>query len=431
MYEKMELTTDEIRNGMYTGDKQKDLEMVNAFLSGGVNVKETSVEDVVAPDLTETVEEPTNEEPAVEGDEVELDQTQPVDPIEDQLSREQKYAEFLEQQAREERDRYLLESQKAKEDLDKERKAREELEKKLQELSLLNEQRPSMSDSPTDDELEEEDEYISDYAKKTRRMIEELASRLGDGPEVKQLKEEIGLLKSEYETERQRREELRRQQVEEENRKRSLDNIRDFQREFPEMKMSKDISEVENDYLQFRKDMAYLTKVRSHAELDKIIDDYRNGGEYKKLAESKGITMPKDYDIYQNIVEINDLKNGIKYDPNTGKEYPILNDEGERVKYRSFKEAYLVKTMEKRLREERVKAYKETAKKLTQLQSGAVELPTESVDSFSTGLTTEQETELLYADPKTYMNNPQKRELVRSVYQKRGLNPPTYRGQKI
>ena len=56
----MEMTAEEIRRGAYTGDKEKDTQMINAFLSGQVSVKQEGVveESVTSNDtVTETPEE--------------------------------------------------------------------------------------------------------------------------------------------------------------------------------------------------------------------------------------------------------------------------------------------------------------------------------------------------------------------------------------
>jgi hypothetical protein len=214
------------------------------------------------------------------------------------------------------------------------------------------------------------------------------------------------------------------------SRRKVFNGIREFQRNFPELQTSKDIEEIEKEYHQFRKDMARATKVSSVYELEKVLSDYFAGGEHKRMAEQKGIRPPEDYQKYLTFVELKDLKNGVQYDPVTGKEIPILNDEGNQVKYRSMEEAYIVKNYKRELEEARKRSSKEIAKKLSEANSGAVQLPSDYVGPAVTGMTVDQERAILKMHPREYMNDPQKFELVKKFYNNLGLDVPQYRGRK-
>jgi hypothetical protein len=161
------------------------------------------------------------------------------------------------------------------------------------------------------------------------------------------------------------------------------------------------------------------------------VSDYLNGGNTKQIADEKGLKLPPDYDKYQAIVELNDMKRGVRYDSVIGKEVPILNDDGEQVKYRSFEEAYRVKNYYDEISNARRQASKDIAKKLDEAKNGATVLRNEQVDQFTAGLTADQEKEIINWHPREYMNNPEKLELVKQVYAKRGLEIPQYRGRKI
>lgn len=429
-YEPMEMTAEEIRQGAYTGDKEKDLQMINAFLSGNVSVKqEVSNEEPATLDNTVT-------ETSTEGETV----TEPDFDAEEE-ERKRRYEQFLKEkelaaQIEEERKKQLLIAKQKEEEIKKEREARLELEKKLKELSELQQtktQQQSTTDSYTDDS---EEEFVSDYAKGTREKVDRLESLINEfgsnHPKVKELEEEIRAFREEFKVVMEERQRKAREEEEKRQRDKLYGGIREFQNRYPELKTTVDIEEVDRQYQQFRNDMAVAIKAKSVFELEQAIADYFAGGDYKKIADEKGIKAPADYDKYQAIVELYDMKRGVKYDPVTGKENPILNDEGQRVTYRSLEEAYYVMNREKELADMRRKSSQEIAKKISQINGGAVELPSNmNGQVVQQGYTKDQVNTLLNTDIKAIINDPVKLDEFKRLSIAMGYDAPVYRGRKL
>jgi DNA repair exonuclease SbcCD ATPase subunit len=430
-YEPMEMTAEEIRQGAYTGDKEKDLQMINAFLSGNVSVKQQEVSNEEPATLDNTVTETSTEGETV---------TEPDFDAEEE-ERKRKYEQFLKEkelaaQIEEERKKQLLIAKQKEEEIKKEREARLELEKKLKELSELQQtktQQQSTTDSYTDDS---EEEFVSDYAKGTREKVDRLESLINEfgsnHPKVKELEEEIRTFREEFKVVMEERQRKAREEEEKRQRDKLYGGIREFQNRYPELKTTVDIEEVDRQYQQFRNDMAVAIKAKSVFELEQAIADYFAGGDYKKIADEKGIKAPADYDKYQAIVELYDMKRGIKYDPVTGKENPILNDEGQRVTYRSLEEAYYVRNREKELADMRRKSSQEIAKKISQINGGAVELPSNmNGQVVQQGYTKDQVNTLLNTDIKAIINDPVKLDEFKRLSIAMGYDAPVYRGRKL
>jgi DNA repair exonuclease SbcCD ATPase subunit len=425
------MTAEEIRQGAYTGDKEKDLQMINAFLSGNVSVKQQEVSNEEPATLDNTVIETSTEGETV---------TEPDFDAEEE-ERKRKYEQFLKEkelaaQIEEERKKQLLIAKQKEEEIKKEREARLELEKKLKELSELQQtktQQQSTTDSYTDDS---EEEFVSDYAKGTREKVDRLESLINEfgsnHPKVKELEEEIRTFREEFKVVMEERQRKAREEEEKRQRDKLYGGIREFQNRYPELKTTVDIEEVDRQYQQFRNDMAVAIKAKSVFELEQAIADYFAGGDYKKIADEKGIKAPADYDKYQAIVELYDMKRGIKYDPVTGKENPILNDEGQRVTYRSLEEAYYVRNREKELADMRRKSSQEIAKKISQINGGAVELPSNmSGQVVQQGYTKDQVNTLLNTDIKAIINDPVKLDEFKRLSIAMGYDAPVYRGRKL
>lgn len=430
-YEPMEMTVEEIRQGAYTGDKEKDLQMINAFLSGNVSVKQQEVSNEEPATLDNTVTETSTEGETV---------TEPDFDAEEE-ERKRKYEQFLKEkelaaQIEEERKKQLLIAKQKEEEIKKEREARLELEKKLKELSELQQtktQQQSTTDSYTDDS---EEEFVSDYAKGTREKVDRLESLINEfgsnHPKVKELEEEIRTFREEFKVVMEERQRKAREEEEKRQRDKLYGGIREFQNRYPELKTTVDIEEVDRQYQQFRNDMAVAIKAKSVFELEQAIADYFAGGDYKKIADEKGIKAPADYDKYQAIVDLYDMKRGIKYDPVTGKENPILNDEGQRVTYRSLEEAYYVRNREKELADMRRKSSQEIAKKISQINGGAVELPSNmNGQVVQQGYTKDQVNTLLNTDIKAIINDPVKLDEFKRLSIAMGYDAPVYRGRKL
>lgn len=411
---------EDVVTSMHTGDKKQDLETINAVLSGNIVIG--SQEDAnIIPQQTEST--PVEGQPKVEDD----IQSQPVvDPLEDEIERQKRYTEMLEKRRREEYETYLREKQDTEKKLNEERKNREELEKRLQELEQLKKERPSENSTSIDDD----EEYQNEYTKRTRRMIEELKQEVGyNNPAVQQLIDKVNRIETEYETEKAERKKFQDQKKQNEDREKFLNGIRQFLINHSEIKPSRDITEIDEDYKRFRQDIAYLSKAQSVVELERAIDDYKKNGKIKELADQNGIKPVQDLATYDLITELVDFKDGVKYDSSLGKHVPILDENGVQVRYRSLDEAFNVKNYYENLTNSKRQAYRDVSAKLEQINNAPVVLKDEQLDSFSTGLTVDQEQEIINMHPKEWINNPEKKKLVELVYNKRGLEIPKYRGR--
>jgi len=440
MYESTEMTLDQIQTGMWTGDKQKQLEMVNAVLTGSVVPK---TEDAVStggtdggrPEEGQSVEPTTTDgqlSPSFDSSvntESESEVTPLIDYEQEERERQARLNEFRAQQAQDEKERILLEKRETEERLEEERKANEELKNRLQMLTELQSQQHQAPNGTTNDD--EDDEYVSDYAKRTRKELEELkAMYSANDPRIQKFIEKADQYEAKIQSELEARERQRAKEAADEAERKAYGSIREFQRTVPELQTSVDIQEVEKEYFQFRRDLSSATKAKSKEEFDRYMLDYFKGGEVKKLADGKGITLPKDYDTYQKVVELADMKRGVTYDPTLGKEIPILNDEGRQVTYRSLEEAYRVKNYPDEMNRIRKQVIQDYQNKLNEARSGARTLDNETTVQFTGGLTTDQVKQVLAWKPHEFINDPERRELVKQVYRSQGLDSPKIRGMK-
>lgn len=430
-----EFTPEQIATGnVYTGDKTKDLDIANSILTGQYSVidqpvveppvGDTPVSDTpIGVDETTVVTDPNGEvtQAAVDLEEAE---------------NQRRYEEFqrqieLENEIKRKEHESLLKLKEKEDLLNKEKQAREDLERRLQELTELQQlklQQTSTSNGSTDDN--EDDLYVSEYTKQIKRTVDELKETFGK--DNAELKEKLAQFEEQNRVVLEEKRKREAEELEKKSRDKTFNTIRDFQKKYSELSTSKDIEEVEKEYLRFRSDMAALTKAKNAYELEKAINDYMSGGDYKKIADSRGIKMPDEYSKYQEISELYRMKHGLKYDPVTGQDVPILNDEGVQVRYSSLEEAYKVKNIDRLIEDARKRSFKEVAQKLTTVNNSARELPSDNVGSISVpGITPEMEAEVMNWNPKYFINDPQKREIFRKVYLSRGMTPPSYRGQQI
>ena len=426
--EKAVLSTEEIMNGMNTGDPKKDLDMVNTVLSQNYELKSNGDKSVIAEDVVNN----SVEQNAVDttSDNQVLNDNNAVQEKELEIERQRKYNELTEQRRKEEYDKYLKNLQDKENQIVSEKRAKEELQNKLQQLQELQNRQPDSS-SNSSEKLDEEDEtYVSEYTKKTRQMVEELRASVGAAnPVVTELTEKISKIEQEYNREKSERQKFEEQKKQEAEDQKTYDTIRQLQSKYSDLKTNKDIKTIEDEYLRFRKDMAFLVKAKNHLDLEKAISDYFGNGVTKKQADENGIKFPDEYDKYKRIVELHDTRRGIRYDPVIGKEIPILDDTGKQVRYRSLEEAYRVLNFDEEVTKQKRQAYRDTSRKLEEINSNPSTLDVTETEQFQTGISPEQENEILNWSPREYMRDPDKLKLVEMVYSKRGLEVPRYRGR--
>jgi len=422
IFEKVE----DVITQMNTGDLKQDNQVVNAILNGKVQIekKEEPITETNVENSVNIISQEQNK------DNIDNSSVSIIDPLKDEVERQKRYNEMLEKRRQEERENFLRINKENEDKLIKEQKDREELEKKLRELEQIkndNHQQTQLENSETDEE------FVSDYTKRTRQMIEELKQSIGnENPLVNQLRDQITNIEKEvadYKAEKAERKRFQDEKRQKEEQEKVFNDIRHFLTEHPELKPSKDIYEIDNEYKQFRKDIAYISHSQNLEELEKAIDDYKKGGPIKKLADQQGIKSVQDLDKYDSIAELLDFKIGLKYEPVLGKHVPILDENGVQVRYGSLNEAYNIKNYYDNLTNIKRQAYKNVSAKLEQFNSAPVVLQQDQTDTFSTGITLDQEKEILAMNPKEWTNNLEKRKMVELVYSKYGLEMPKYRGR--
>jgi hypothetical protein len=400
-----EMTEEEIRREMY---ENNNVDVINGVINGTIKAK-------VAVPETEEVSEPvvTNEivEDTVQNTE------QEVIPEIDELERIRRHNEFLKQQADEIKRREAEEKKQLVIEREKERKRNEELEQELQRLK----ENQAKNTSPISPTADEDDEYASDYSRRTRQMIEELKQSIGHNatsdPRVSEFIRKF--------EEKEREEENKRTE------RKQLDEIERFQSTYSELKTSKPITEIHKEYLSFIEELASAMNLKSNVQVKKAVEDYYKDGETKKIADKYGLKGPVDYDKYRIIVDLIDLKRGVEYNPYSGREEPILDDEGNRIRYRSLDEAYRVSNYSDEINRRVIGAHKDIQRKLSEINDAPVLMTATEVSQPEQVSTIETDRQLISLDPRQYEKNPELKKAVNEAYMRLGVEPPKYRGRKF
>lgn len=412
---------EELRQSFNTGDKAKDAEIINAYLTGQVVVGEQAQQSA---EEQSTQEHQVNDN--VEQSQIDASAAEEVKIVEarrkyeEELEKQRNYASLLEKQRQEEQQEYLRKLDEINRQKEAEKIAREESEKRLQQLQSLSTSSTVNADGTTDDE----EEYASSYNKQTREMLLKLQEQYGANNEV------VKRMAAEFENSKRERERLDAEERQRKAEQKLYDSISSLQSSYSELKTEKPLTEVRQDYRKFRNDIGMLVGAKTPAEIDKAVNEYLRGGAIAATAGKYGIAPPKDYEKYNTIVELIDMKNGVQYDPVLGKEIPILDDFGGQVRYRSLEEAYRIKTDADRIAKAKRDAFDTVAQKMNEFKNSAVTLG-DRTDAVTVGLTAEQEREVINWKPEVWMNDTEKKKLVEQVYLKYGMEMPRYRGRKF
>lgn len=408
----IEMTAEEIQREMY---ENNNMEVINGVISGKVKTKQDVAQQTVMNETNQNVVETT---PDVEG----VPTVEKADA--DEIERVRRHNEFLKQQQEELKEKEAKERLRILEEAAKEKKRREELE---EELQRLKEEKERQASTPVQNTIDEDEEYASDYSRRTRQELEELKKQIGSkDPRLDAIIEKF--------EKREAEERLIAEEKEQKRTERKLfDEIESLQTNRPELKTDKEIATIHKEYLSFIDELGAALNTKSHVQISKAVEDYYNNGDTKKIVEKYGLNPPtlNDYNNYKIVVDLIDLKRGVEFNPYTGKEEPILDDEGKQIRYRSLDEAYRVSHFYEERNKAKIQAHKEIQQKLASLNNGPVVMsgneaasPVE-VDSF------DRDRELISMHPRQYENNPQLKEAVFKAYAKLGVKPPEYRGRKF
>lgn len=405
---KMGLSYEEIKKKIDAGDQ----ETINGVIDGSivpeqVEVPQSTVDQIPVETTVEDIQQVTEPTP---------------NPLFNELEQQRKYAEMLAKREQEKQEEYFRKLEEYTENLNKEKKAKEELENRLRQLELQIDNKSTISQNDqTSLDTSDEDQFVSDYAKKTRQALEELQKKF---PEVTQITEELNSLKQVIASEKKEKEMIAAEEAKKRQQQQLFDSIREFQIANPELQTKKNIKELNDEYLQFRKDISYITNSKSIQELENAIEDYFKGGETKTKADQNGIKPIDDYEKFVKIMELIDLKEGVKYDPKKGDYIPITDDTGARIRYRSLSEAYKINNYYDELNNARKKAYQDVNRKLTQINGGPVVLAPTQTSTFETTMTADQIREIINWPVSMWKNNPQKRAMVEQAYSAIGSRMP-------
>lgn len=424
------MTVEEIRKGY----SENDMAVINGVLNNTIvpvteeekNQPEVSVEQEAAP-----VEEPEKDVS------VETPEEQPVEKKQiDETEQARRYAQLIEEQEKAKQAELQEEINEKNKKLEQEQRIREELETKLQELRTTETVQQPLQTPQPEAQTDENAEYESDYAKRTREMLEELKQQIqqsSSNSEILAFQAKIDeLQRKEEKREAERQAEKKRGKEAREQRKReelALLDVQDFQRKNPEYQLQRDYKDIDSDYRRFRKDIQYLSNAKTQKDLEDAIKEYYANGKMREIADEKGIREVPEYQKFEDILDLIDFKNGVKYNPETGQITAITNTEGRQVAYTSLDEAYKIKNFYSEVNKARLNSSNEIRTKLDQINNGPVLLSETETSKPDTSITPDIEREVMAMDPREAMKDPTKKKLYEAVYAKHGLEPPRIPGR--
>ena len=401
-----------------------DMEVVNGVLSGEIQPVEEEQEVTQQP-----IE---NEQNVVQQDEVapqtpEKDENvvQPDEEKEPEEDPREKYLRLKEEQFNSELQQKLQLLKDREEEVEREKRVREELEQELQRLKERVENPPVIT---VDEDDDDENEFITEYDRQSRKEIRELKQALLENNTTtnSDVAKRLEKLEKMIEDQREAQKKIELEKLHKEKRKRLFDEITNLQKTYPEISTPKPFEEIHTEYSKFRKDIATLVGAKSTYDLESAIDSYMKNGKIKEMADKNGITPIECLDKYLEIMALNDEKRGVTYDRYTGKEIPIVDDAGNRVVRRSLEEAYILKNYKKEINEARQRSFKDVQKKLEYVNNTPIQLKDEEVTPIQGGITPEQEREIINLDPRK-IKDPDTLRLYEQTFRKYGIEPPKIR----
>jgi hypothetical protein len=435
------MTEEEIKKGY----AENNMDVVNGVLRGEIKRAPEGYQPEAQPIEAPKVEDNKPVETVIPATTVEQPkEDKPIEPIIDEreveLERLRKYAETIEAQKREEVEQLLKEKAAAESKIEEERKARLEFERKLreqEERKILAETSPKSSEN-----VDEDDPYASDYSKKTRqevknleKTIEELkkTSPIANDPELKSALNDLKVYKEQIEQDKKQKAIEEQKKKTEEARNKLFAEIEGFQGKHEDLRTNIDVRRLNDEYLKFRENMRWLMKPKNDRELDRSLNqffDAATGEQLRQKATAAGIKPPEDYEKFQKLAELVDLKNGLEVNPITGDIQEIKDENGNRVRYRSIEEAYRVKHFYEDLNKARREATLDIKNKIEKLNERAITLDNKT--TAATGTTMSKEDAIKYIStitPDVYQKDPQKHSVIKEAYALLGMAPPKYRGR--
>jgi DNA repair exonuclease SbcCD ATPase subunit len=412
---------DEIQAGYDSGD----MEIINGVLEGTISLAPEQPTETFQETVVEQPVEQTVNPPIVEEDEEDVRSR--INHYEEELEREKRIREMEIQEAQrkfEETEAQRLALLKINAE---EKRKREEIENRLRELDRMSTTTQQSSDET------EEDEFVSEYTKKTRQMVEELRNQLGNNPKTAELEERIQKFEQ-MESERiQRQKELELMEQQRIQERRMYEDVGRLQTRYDELKTEKNIEDVHKEFEVFRKEFAQTLNVQGH-DLERSLMqffDAERGKDLRSQVEKRGLKVNNDIEKFVKIAELVDLMNGKEYDPVLQKFVPVLSQTGDPVRYRSLEEAYRVKHFNDITMAAKKRGIMEAKNQLEMLNNAPATLKNTETKPAGGGMTVEQANELINTPPERYANDPEMYNLVKRAYAMAGIEMPVYRGRRF
>ena len=395
-----------------------DMGVINGVLSGAIKSGEKPVETTVP-------EQVATNEPTEQVEEV-IDYSIVAKRQEEDIEKAKRYIEEIEKKKKEEIELKDIEKIALLKQIDEERKRREEVEKRIKEMDAQKPKGDSVYSA------EEDEELVSDYAKNTRKMIDDLKGQIGQtntsDPKIHEL--EARLKKFEQEAERVKVEEDKTRKAKEAE-ERIFNEVKTFQSKYPELQTKKNFGEVATEFNKFKESLASFAKVTSSEEVDRVLMSYFDENKGKKLREEAakiGIVAPDEAEKFVHIAELVDMTRGFEYDPILERFVQIKNSVGETVRYRSIEESYKVKNYYNEINNAKKKVAKQISTKLNTIQNSPVTIDNNETRPIENGLSNEQVGEIV-RNAELYVTDRNRYELLKRAYAKLRAPAPEYRGK--
>ena len=282
-----------------------------------------------------------------------------------------------------------------------------------------------------DDEDDDDLEYASTVAKNNRKLLEELKGQINStasNPVVEELEAKLARLEA-AERQREEKTEAERAKIAQSQAQNKLfDEITKLQNEVDTFRTEKNIKEIYGEFTDFKTRMADFISSTDESAINKAVYSALTGNSdkdraFRKTIENAGIDIPSDGQTYMQLADVVDLKNGQRYNYQTGEYEDILDEYGNRVNQRSLVDAYRLSDYANSMHNAETNAAKGIQEQLLARQNSATTIPNGMIaDPAEQDTVSMQEAEaLLGMSSATIMKNPELKKKYDQVMKQFGL----------
>jgi len=195
-----------------------------------------------------------------------------------------------------------------------------------------------------------------------------------------------------------------------ETQRKLFSEISNLQSKVPTFRTEKDISEIYNEYNHYYSRIVDLVGTDDESVVNKairagIMPETDKEKAFAKVINDAGIDVPTDAKVYMELAEVVDLKNGRRYNKQTGQYEAIEDEYGNRVNQRSLEDAFRLSKYSSTLSEAEINAAKGLQEKLAAQQNAAVTIPNNQLANVSeTPMISPAEIEELLDMPSNVIN---------------------------